>query len=237
MITAQQPAPTPVEKGYPHGRCTAKSKQSGQRCKNRPSPGMTVCRIHGGATPRGIAAPTFKHGKYSKHLPSRLIERYNDAVDDPALLEMRHEIALLDARLTDILGRVDTGESGTAWRGIQSAYNDLRKALSSGNSEMVSNALFDLNAHIEKGHSDYAAWHEIHSLMEQRRKLVESEQKRLQTMDQMITAEQAIAYATAVLSSVKAHVTDRKVLNEISIDIQRLVTAPVRTEIAVRAEK
>jgi hypothetical protein len=33
-------------------RCTAKSKQSGQRCKRPPIIGGTVCRMHGGAAPQ-----------------------------------------------------------------------------------------------------------------------------------------------------------------------------------------
>jgi len=32
-------------------QCTATAKQTGQRCGNRPIPGGTVCRFHGGATP------------------------------------------------------------------------------------------------------------------------------------------------------------------------------------------
>lgn len=33
-------------------RCTAKAKQSGQRCKRAPIPGGTVCKIHGGGAPQ-----------------------------------------------------------------------------------------------------------------------------------------------------------------------------------------
>jgi hypothetical protein len=33
-------------------RCTATSKQSGQRCKRRPIPGGPVCVIHGGGAPQ-----------------------------------------------------------------------------------------------------------------------------------------------------------------------------------------
>jgi hypothetical protein len=33
-------------------RCSARSKQSGQRCKRHPILGGTVCRMHGGAAPQ-----------------------------------------------------------------------------------------------------------------------------------------------------------------------------------------
>jgi hypothetical protein len=33
-------------------QCTAKSKQSGQRCKRTPIPGASVCKFHGGGAPQ-----------------------------------------------------------------------------------------------------------------------------------------------------------------------------------------
>ena len=35
-----------------HAQCQAKSKRSGQRCKNPPVTGATVCRMHGGSAPQ-----------------------------------------------------------------------------------------------------------------------------------------------------------------------------------------
>lgn len=55
--------------------CRAKSKRSGDRCKNSPLRGKEVCRFHGGRstgpkTARGKAmvalSHTIKHGLYSK---------------------------------------------------------------------------------------------------------------------------------------------------------------------------
>jgi hypothetical protein len=37
-------------------QCTARSKQSGQRCKQRVVPGAAVCHYHGGAAPQVKAA-------------------------------------------------------------------------------------------------------------------------------------------------------------------------------------
>lgn len=37
-------------------RCSAKSKQTGEQCKQRPVKGGTVCRFHGGAAPQVQAA-------------------------------------------------------------------------------------------------------------------------------------------------------------------------------------
>lgn len=43
----------PMDSDHPmDARCTARSKQSGERCKRRPIPGGTVCVMHGGAAPQ-----------------------------------------------------------------------------------------------------------------------------------------------------------------------------------------
>jgi hypothetical protein len=45
-------------------RCTAKSKRSGQPCKNPAVRGWSVCRMHGarGGHGSGKSNPAFKHG-------------------------------------------------------------------------------------------------------------------------------------------------------------------------------
>jgi hypothetical protein len=46
------------------GICGAKTR-GGAPCQKPPAEGRTRCRLHGGASPRGMAHPRFKHGGYS----------------------------------------------------------------------------------------------------------------------------------------------------------------------------
>ena len=82
--------------------CGAKTR-SGSACQNRPMPNGR-CRMHGGKSLGGIASPNFKHGGYSKFLPVRLGDNYQEAMADPELLALRDDIALLDARVHDLMG-------------------------------------------------------------------------------------------------------------------------------------
>ncbi len=176
---------------------------------------MRVCQVHGGATPRGIASPHYKDGRYSKVLPLRLSPRYEASRQDAALLEMHEEIALVDARLADLLARVDTGESGALWRNLMAAREELlarRKASDTLGQMAALNLIMEL---ISQGHADYRAWGEVAAVLEQRRKLVESERKRLVETQQMITTEQAMVLIQALLASVKEHVSDRATLSAI----------------------
>lgn len=52
-------------------QCTATSKRTGQRCHKPAMIDRTVCQIHGGKTPRGVASPHFHHGRYSILLRAR----------------------------------------------------------------------------------------------------------------------------------------------------------------------
>jgi hypothetical protein len=115
-------------------QCKAQSKLSGERCKRWVTPGRDVCRFHGGKVPRGPALPQFRHGRYSRFLPSRLAATYQTAAKDPELLSLRHEFALVDARSTiyfSVLIRGKAGRSGPRW-GRSGRPSADRESLSAG---------------------------------------------------------------------------------------------------------
>lgn len=203
--------------------CGAKTRAGG-KCKGL---AMTNgrCRMHGGSTPTGFALPQTTHGRYSKSIPARIAGRFDEARNDPELLSTRDDIALLDARLGELLGRVDQGESGKAWTNARKAYDDLRYSMTKKDAGGIQGALTDLDRLIGQGLSDYAAWGEIHAILGQRTRLAESERKRLVEMSAMVSSEQALTLVGAVLASVKAHVTDRAVLVAIQNDMSRLMDA------------
>ena len=204
-------------------QCKAKSKRSGVQCKNHAMIGKEVCRIHGGKSLSGLAAPAFKHGRQSKYLPARLMERYTEALDDPDLLALRDELALLDARLADVLGRVDTGEAGRHWIGLAEAWRTVERSV---NEVDRLQAMADLGDLIEQGVADYAAWDEVLRLIEQRRRLAESERKRLVEMQQMITVDRVMTLVAVLVDVVRRHVTDRQALSKISEDLRLYLNAP-----------
>lgn len=177
------------------------------------------CRLHGGKTPQGFALPQTTNGRYSKHLPTRMLATYDAAQADPDLLALNAEIALIDARLSDVLGRVDTGESGHIWQELKATYKELQDANRASDTQAARVALTEIGSLITRGHLDYAAWADVRTLIEQRRKLVESERKRLSEMQQMITSEQAMLLIARLYDSVTQHVSDRAVLAAIAADL------------------
>lgn len=200
-------------------QCSARSKRTGEQCKAPAMQGKSVCHIHGGKSPGGIASPSLVTGRYSKYLPLRLHERYAEALADGHLIALREEISLLDSRLADVLSRVDTGESGEMWKTVQGLMRDVDKA----KDEDRQDALADLRFAITAGCQDWAAWEEVRSLIEQRRKLAETERKRLVDEQQMIQVDQAVLLIGRVAAIIRQHVTDPLTLATIADELRKLV--------------
>jgi hypothetical protein len=163
-----------------------------------------------------MANPAFKTGRYTTCIPDRLAGKYLEAQADPDLIGLRDELSLLDARLADVLTRVDTKEAGVHWA---NASNALQRYNNTGDA----GAMDELRASIGDGLSDYAAWNEVFSLIERRRKLCETETKRLAAMGQQITAERAMILVAAMVDIVRRNVTDPQVMRSISGEVNKLI--------------
>lgn len=222
--------------------CGAKTRNGGT-CRNKPVRGRTRCRMHGGASLVGIAHPSFTTGKHSKYLPMRLQEAYAAAMADPDLLGLRSEIALLDARLLDLLGRVDSGESGQLWDSMRDSWLGFTAAARALSAETdprkrevlrakQNEAAAAIEGLVEQGTADSAAWAEALAVVEQRRRLVETERKMMHDMQQTITSERAMALMSVVLVQLKEAVerhaderTGRSILSDASAGIRQVIAA------------
>lgn len=209
-------------------QCTATSKRTRERCQRPARIGRTVCHQHGGASPVGLASASYRDGRYSKYLPSRLHERYRASERDPERLALVEEIALLDARMSDVLARVDTGESGELWDDLKDAWEDVLAANRAKDGPAQAAAMSMVGDLIGRGRADWAAWADMRAMLQERRKLVESEGKRQVAMQQMVTSTEAVALATALIAAVRENVTDDAVLVRISDAVVRLVGLPDR---------
>ncbi len=194
-------------------------RRNGTYCMGSPVRGANRCRIHGGLSLKGAAHGRFKDGKYTRDLPSRLSERYMKAVNDEKLLELRDDIALIEARIGDLITRVDTGESGAIWKAVKKSYAALRLAAQTNNQAAFAENLSEMGKLINRGFDDYLAWDEIFRAVANRRKLVETERKRLTELKQMMTAEQAMTMLSFVVATIRKHVSDPKILSAISQEI------------------
>jgi hypothetical protein len=208
--------------------CGAKTR-SGRPC-GHPAMANGRCRYHGGKSLGGIASPTFKTGRYSKYLPTRLMSRYQEALRDPEALRLNSEIALIDARLQDVLRRVDSGEAGSLWDKALECFARFQKAMESRDAASIpeiQNAIAELYQVLKRGQSDWEAWKEVKDLVEARRRLVDSAIRHQVHAQQVLSLEQGMLLISALANTVREHVTDRNILAKIQAGFLQLTQTSV----------
>ncbi len=217
-------------------QCTAKSKRTGQRCRGDAMVGKNVCYFHGGKSLSGPANPAYRTGRYSDILPVKLASRYESARKDNELLALKDEMALLDARLGELLARVDTGESGNLWGRLRGLYMLLDKARADRDAAAMASLLQDLGALVKQGAQDEETWSQVVPLIEQRRRLAETENKRLSQMSLLLSVNEAMTLLSVVSDIVRraaeAHIADvvvqRAFLAAIADGLRRLTNVEPR---------
>jgi hypothetical protein len=212
-------------------QCTARSKRSQQRCRHYAMHGTTVCYHHGGKTPRGFALPQTKTGRYSKVLPVRLAQTYQEAKENQYLLSLRDDLAVCESRLMDLFQRVDTGESGQLWQALRAAMEAFSTAQATHDVPGMDRHFATLRDLITQGSDDYQAWSEIYRVWESRCKLTQQEAKTLMTMQAMVTTEQVTTMFGVIIDTIRKAVlthadegSGRKILGEISAAFDWLAT-------------
>lgn len=202
------------------------------------------CHRHGGPALTGVAAPGWRGRGVSRVLPERLLNHYNEAMDDPNLLSLRQEIALQRALLNDLLVRlqeghhvpgaafVATGALGKAWRGFEAAYR-------AGDADRIGTALRALDEAVravqaamqpERVERDLRT--EVRSTTLNLERLARSENSRLTELHNMVTAERALALqhasVQALLDVLAAHVPDVQTRSAIRRDVAARLQVLVR---------
>lgn len=200
---------------YERPQCTAHAKNSGDRCKRTPEPGFTVCRYHGGLTPIGTAHPSYVHGRYSRHMPAAVKARYEQFLADPTLTHLRPEIALVAQQLEDMLERLNAGESTKLWEKCIELLDDHRDALVEQSfgydpSPSPDALLAELGTTMRSGLTTFNIFPQIQPILEQYRRLADSENKRINDLNQKLTTEQAVLFVQALGDSINRHVSNPK---------------------------
>lgn len=203
--------------------CGALRRKKQCYCKRPPDPGRNRCYYHGGKSLRGVASPNFKTGMSSIDMPAQLAARYNSALNDSELLSMRSDVALYRARLEDQLSQLREGFSGEFFKKAREIYKELLKALQEEDGDASRRLMRDLGHVIDSGYKEEKTWDKIDKTVEQKRKLNESETKRLVQLNQMITTEELMLVLGSVVDSVKRHIRETSVLTMISQDIRRIL--------------
>lgn len=196
-------------------RCQAWSKQAGRQCRLNPVPGRDKCRFHGGLTPTGKDSSNYKHGKRTRYSiaisqQARLSRYYQEALSDDGILSLVPEIALTEAQLNELYEdrSAFSNDLLVKIRDLNRAFADLARARDDGHETGVDRSIAKLALYLDAlttlVEDGKAADDREHVLMERKRKLTETEFKRIQADDQTIL----LTHAMAALAAFSAAVLD-----------------------------
>lgn len=173
------------------------------RCINHPGKFAKASSYADGGLPqcgKCLGVPTVKrkstNGKRGVYMPASLVEMYDEVVLDPHLVALGEDIATMEARARQILQQIrnDPRDTGGFASKLESLIESGIKSVAKGRltyAELIHSIRLELAGPVNQR----SLYSELMQVTEQKRKLVDSESKRLkqlgwspETVFQMVTA-------------------------------------------------
>lgn len=184
------------------GRCGARLSRTNppRYCMMRTSDGGRCSQLgHDGGKLIGSANGNFKHGRNSKFLsvlPPRLAKHFDLEGAKKATSSVKH-IALVDARVCEVLENIQDADPTGVVRGAQQSIALLKLSLDDGNIDSAKASAEALEAMMTAQMATLTGWDELHRLFDSRVKLsrdyrdwakLQSERIMLQHLDSFLAA-------------------------------------------------
>lgn len=223
LIPTQPTPPTqpggPKKKAKPPKVTCGATTRSGVPCKRTASKGRNRCKLHGGASPSmGPNHPAFKHGKYSRALPTEKAQAWIDMLERDDLMTMVNEIALLDIEIEASVRRLKSG-AATPHTEIRSRISQIKSLATNPAAQTQKIAeLLDILDRESDYNIELAG---LTRLIEQRGKAVNIERQRLVDAQAFVTLDQFLTALFAISRSIRSHVQDKLVVEKIITDIRQ----------------
>lgn len=182
--------------------------------------------MHGAGSPklgRGGGRPPTR-AIWAKDLPKNTLELYQAALDDDTLLQLKDEIALIDARMGEKIEGLGREPMIKQWEQIEQIIGKMFLSIRKQDIEEMFKSLVEASKVLEVSKETREGWNEIYLLIEQRRKLVESERKQMIELEQFIAAEKLTTLVKAILTVITDNVKDATTRKAIAWQIGSLVS-------------
>lgn len=203
-------------------QCTAKSKQTGEQCKQPAIPPSSKCHYHGGRSLRGLESPKLRDGKRSKY-PERLGRLAAEAEADPEILNLTSLAAVYWARLWELFGQLDLAASSERTNRIVAAFRDYRKAERTAGQltradpnadvsdyiAIMREALEEAETQAKASQKDHMAWLDIDRTSRRLQSVVKQEGERREKMAALLPVERVAQFSRALVISLRTHFGDQ----------------------------
>lgn len=229
------------------GRCCVKLTFTGtgpdnppRYCMNWPLKGKRHCKTkcHSGKSATGIASHLYRNGMHTTTIamPSRIAADYEVLLQDDQLLSLKKEIALQRAYYRDLQARTEDGallapatfkaiqKVLNAWKAVGLARQGKSKAILLAAMTALQDAMTALDTSRQPAVIETASREELRETWRVLEKLTSAENRRVESLYNMITAERAFALrhaeTTVFLEAITTYVTDPAIQTAIRRHVQ-----------------
>lgn len=173
--------------------------------------GYKHCHRHGGKSGRPYNVKD-ELDVYARALPDDIKGTYLAMISDPSLLSHRKEAQVLQARIVQVMKRIDSGESSKAWVEVGQAEVVFRQALKEKDPADLMRGLTTAHRMLREAlrKADYTIWHELESLLHSKSRLVTAENKHLIDQQLVMSVEELVAIAATLNAGLFKIVTDHQ---------------------------
>ena len=207
-----------------------------RKCTQKAVTDSEVCWIHGAGSIRKRGKPGGRPSKEGnirrRFLPKRMLETFDEAINDPTLLKLDRDLAVTEGLIVDDIKRLDKGESGWMWAKLKQTWKEFKSAEAKADIQEMKLKLAEVGNLIIIGSNEASLRSELLKKLDQRRKMVESERRRLVEMQQMVERRQLMEFVRAVALLIESHVGDQASRVAIGYGIKELLTVGIPPVIA-----
>lgn len=143
--------------------------------------------------------------------PDYIKDSIESSLADELQLSSARLLALYDARLEQLVGRIGTDESAQTWADVKSEVELLKAALVDGNTDDIMLSMRRLSRLVNKGDRDEQNWEMIGDWSARRAAIAKQEAERLKLGQSYLDVQQAMSLAAdkikGIVALIKKHGT------------------------------
>lgn len=209
------------EGGVP--QCKSKCKGNGYRCIRFVCVAFPVCNVHGAGSPRqgrpGGRPPTT--GKFTRDLPRDLQVRLLKAHNDPNLLSLTEQIALVQARTTKLLSQLPReDEMAISLQSLIKGAKMYKSGLEQRDERKEKRGLDLITISVDTVDADIQQWDSIVTIIDKQSRLMEREMKIRKEMRAVLSVDEAMAMVLLMKNVVNENVKDQTTRNRIAHELR-----------------
>lgn len=223
------PTQQTVSIAIPEGKRICEGKYpNGDPCAEVAEKELLYCKLH--LNSKKIAGGLYTAARYKPYLPERLAKLYEESLSRPDLLELENQIAVIDAKIMTTFEE-SKQYNLPSWEDVLTEVSRLRDP------DLGEVAIMNLERYAKDGADRDSKWQQAQGMMEQQRKLVETEVRRKKELNLMIPVDRVMMLMAEISNVIKRHVRDPIVLKQLRREMGALLNANPGTRPSVQIQQ